>query len=347
VTAGTSSPRPPLATAATLTEAATLINAGRNREAAALLLRMADGNPTPNPRADYLLGVAAFRSGDLVTAVDAFRRCVAADPRSGPAHHGLGTALRALGDHEGARLALAAAERADPHLAARAAVAGAAGRSLLPPPTAAANADLTAKSLADILDRDVTEPPRTESLAGRILWRGRPAVRAVIVPTIAPLLLLVVPVAISRFAEALPAGVPRQAATQLGRDSLAATLLLAAVLCAASVINWLMRELVVRERRIDLWTGLLAHRHVVIWLHDIERPLVIKQPLWQLALNLGTLHITSTILPAAHRRQAATRLGHLRFSGLPIREAEGVAELVWSRSLWERRRMVKNFVSTR
>lgn len=347
MTAGTSSSRPPLATAATLTEAATLINAGRNREAAALLLRMAGGNPTPNLRADYLLGVAAFRSGDLVTAVDAFRRCVAADPRNGPAYHGLGTALRAVGDLEGARLALAAAERADPHLAARAAPAGAADRSLLPPPTAAANADLTAKSLADILDRDVTEPPGTESLAGRILWRGRPAGRAVIVPTIAPLLLLVVPIAISRFAEALPAGAPRQAATQLWRDSLAATLLLAAVLCAASVINWLMRELVVRERRIDLWTGLLAHRHVVIWLHDLERPLVVKQPLWQLALSLGTLHITSTILPAAHRRQAATRLGHLRFSGLPIREAERVAELVWSRSLWERRRMVKNFVSTR
>jgi hypothetical protein len=329
-----------------LTEAATLINAGRNREAVALLFRTAGGNPAPNPRADYLLGVAAFRSGDPATAVDAFRRCVAADPRSGPAHHGLGTALRALGDHEGARLALAAAERADPHLAARTA-AGPVGRSLLPPPPAAANAELTAKSLADILDRDVTEPPGTESLAGRILWRGRPAVRAVIVPTIAPFLLLVVPVAINRFADALPAGAPRQSAIQLWRDSLAATLLLAAVLCAASVINWLMLELVVRERRIDLWTGLLAHRHVVIWLHDLERPLALKQPLWQLALNLGTLHITSTTLPASRRRQAATRLGHLRFSGLPIRQAERVAELIWSRSLWERRRMVKNFVSTR
>jgi hypothetical protein len=345
MTAGTSSPQPPLATAATLTEAAMLINAGRNQEAAAMLLRMAEGNPAPHPRADYLLGVAAFRSGDPVTAVDAFRRCVAADPRSGPAHHGLGAALRALGDHEGARLAFAAAERADPRLAARAAAAGAAQPS--PAPSAAANAGPTAKSLADILDRDVTQPPGTESLAGRILWRGRPAARSVIVPTIAPFLLLVVPVAISRFAEALPAGAPRQSANQFWRDSLAVTLLLASVLCAASVINWLMRELVVRERRIDLWTGLLAHRHVVIWLHDLERPLVVKQPLWQLTLNLGTLHITSTILPAPHRRQAATRLGHLRFSGLPIQQAEGVAELIWSRSLWERRRMVKNFVSTR
>jgi hypothetical protein len=345
VTAGTSSPRPPLATAATLTTAATLINAGRNREAAALLLRTAEGNPAPNPRADYLLGVAAFRSGDPATAVDAFRRCVAADPRSGPAHYGLGAALRALGDHEGARLALAAAERADPRLAARAAAAVPAQPSPAPPATG--NADLPAKSLADILDRDVTDPPGTESLAGMVLWRGRPAVRAVIVPAIAPFLLLVVPVAISRFADALPAGALRQSATQLWRDSLAATLLLAAVLCAASVINWLMRELVVRERRIDVWTGLLAHRHVVVWLHDLERPLAVKQPLWQLALNLGTLHITSTILPAPRRRQAATRLGHLRFSGLPIRQAEGVAELIWSRSLWERRRMVKNFVSTR
>jgi hypothetical protein len=123
--------------------------------------------------------------------------------------------------------------------------------------------------------------------------------------------------------------------------------LLAIGLAATSVINWLMRELVIRERRIEIWTGLFRHRHVMLWLHDLERPLIVKQDLWQLALNLGMLEITSTILPSPWRRRSAMRTGQLRFPGLPIQDAEQVAEAIWSRSLWERRHLLKNFVSNR
>lgn len=297
-----------------LTEAASLIKAGQNREAADLLKRLSILTPAPDPRADYLLGVAAFRSGDLRTAAGAFRRCLAANPLNEAAQYGLAKTLQAQGSHQGAQ---------------------------------GAGADSPAESLADILDRSSSVRPGPDELAGKIIWQGRPALRSIAAPVIGPFLLLVAPLVIRGAAETLPAGAARDAATRLWHFTMSAALLLAIVLVATSVVNWLMRELTVFERRIDVRTGLFGHRHVMVWLHDLERPLVIKQPLWQLLLNLGTLEITSTILPAPRHRRAATRMGQLRFSGLPVKEAEMIAETIWSRSLWERRRLVKNFVSSR
>ena len=116
-----------------------------------------------------------------------------------------------------------------------------------------------------------------------------------------PLLLLVVPAVIRRFADALPAGSLQDGVAHLWRLSVLAALLLTVFLSATSIVNWLMRELVIRERRLEIWTGLLGHRHVMLWLHDLERPLTVRQFLWQLALNLGTLEITSTMLPTPKR----------------------------------------------
>ena len=352
MTAQPSTQRSGYDSAPTLADAAALINAGRNREAADLLKRRFIANPAPDLDADYLLGVAAFRSGDLGTAAGALRRCVAADPRNGPAQYGLAKTLQAQGDHEGAAIAFASAERATPGIAAHAgprAQNGNAGdmssgeprvRPGFPAVAQQAGADSAAESLADILDRATAEPPGPHEIAGEIIWRGRPAVRSMLVPTAAPFLLLLLALFVIRAAaDALPAGAVR--------DMSAALVILAISLAATSVVNWLMRDLVIRERRIEIWTGLLGHRHVMLWLHDLERPLMIKQNPWQLALNLGTLEINSTILPASSRRRLANRIGHLRFPGLPIRDAEQVAEVIWSRSLWERRRLVKNFVSNR
>jgi Tetratricopeptide repeat len=360
VTAESAPQQPAHDIASTLTEAASLINAGQNREAATLLKRISIWSSLSDPRADYLLGVAAFRSDDLRTAAVAFRRCIAADPHNGPAQYGLAKILQAQGDHEGARQAFAAAEHADPSIAAARqslhASTGTAGKAPsdrsssphnFPPSAETAGADSAAESLADILDRNASERPGPAELAGEIIWKGRPALRSIIAPTIGPFLLLVVPLAIRNATEAIPAGAMHDAAAQLWRLTMSTALLLAIILSATSVVNWLMRELIIRERRLEVWTGLFGHRHVMLWLHDLERPLIIKQPFWQLALNLGTLQITSTILPTPRRRRAATRMGHLRFSGLPIQEAEKVAEVIWSRSLWERRRLVKNFISNR
>lgn len=356
MTTEASSQRAAYDTASMLAEAASLINAGRNKEAADLLMRVSISSTMTDPRATYLLGVAAFRSGDLRTASGAFRRCVTATPLNGPAQYGLATTLQALGDHAGARQAFTAAEHADPRIAAarkrmHATTGTPSDKSgslrKFPPPTETAEADSPAESLADILDRTTPRRPGPDELTGEIIWKGRSAVRSMIVPTLAPFLLLFVPVVIRRIAEALPAGALRETVIQLWRLTMPTALLLAIILAAASAANWLMRELVVRERRLEVWTGLLGHRHVMLWLHDLERPLIIKQNLWQLALNLGTLEITSTILPTPRRRRTAGRIGHLRFSGLSIQDAENVAETIWSRSLWERRRLVKNFVSSR
>jgi Tetratricopeptide repeat len=343
-----------------LAAAASLIKAGQNRAAADLLKPISISSPTANPRIDYLLGVATFRSGDLRTAEGAFRRCVEVNPRNGPAQYGLSRTLRAQGDHEGARLALDAAERADPRIAvahqrllvfhdkaenARPDVASsprasrAAGQS--------SGADSAAESMADILDRITSQLPAPDELAGDVIWKGRPALRSIIMPAAGPFLLLVVPLLIRRIAEGLPPGAIREAVVHLSRLATSAAMLLAIIFAATLVVNWFMRELVIRERRLEIWTGLLGHRHVMLWLHDLERQLTIRQPLWHLVLNLGTLEITSTILPTPKSRRAATRTGKIRFSGLSIQEAEKIAEEIWSRSLWERRRMVKNFVSNR
>jgi tetratricopeptide (TPR) repeat protein len=352
MSAGAAPPRSVYDAAPTLADAVALINAGQYKQAADLLKRRSVANPAPDPDADYLLGVAAFRSSDLGTAAGAFRRCVAADPGNGPAHYGLAKTLQAQGDHEGARMAFASAERAAPGItdrtepgakdgnAAGMPTGGPSPRPGFPPLARQAEADSPAESMADILDRSSPEPPGPYAVAGEIIWRGRPAVRSLIVPAVAPFLLLVVLLGIRRDAAgALPAGA--------SRDATAVFVILVTLLVAASVVNWLMREFVIRERRIEIWTGLLGHRHVMLWMHDLERPLMVKQNLWQLALNLGTLEINSTILPTSSRRRLANRIGHLRFPGLPIREAEQVAEVIWSRSLWERRRLVKNFVSNR
>jgi tetratricopeptide (TPR) repeat protein len=291
VTAETSPQQPALDIASTLTDATSLINAEQNRDAAALLKRMAIWSPTSDPRADHLLGVAAFRSGDLRTAADAFGRCVAANALNGPAQYGLAKTLHAQGDHEGARQAFAAAEHADPRIAAARkgphVSTGTAERAPsdlsgfprnFAPSAETAGADSPAESLADILDRNRSERPGPDELAGEIIWKGRPALRSIIAPTIGPFLLLVVPFVIRNIAEALPAGATHDAVAQLWRLTMSTALLLAIILAATSVVNWLMRELVIRERRLEVWTGLFGHRHVMLWLHDLERPLIIKQP---------------------------------------------------------------------
>ena len=343
-----------------LAKAATLINAGQNTKATDLLKLLFIRDPAPDPRADYMLGVAAFRSGDPHTAVGAFRRYVAAKPLDGEAQYGLGTALLAQGDRDGARRALADAVRADPGLAAArtrlnaltsegaVAMPGRPGSTRnMPPPGETKEAEPAAESLADLLDRRAPARPDPDELTGRIVWKGRSDLRSIIAPTVAPFLLLLVPPIVRGATKALPAGPAREALAQLWRFTWSAALPLAIVLAAVSVASWLMREFVLRERRIEVWTGLFGRRHVVLWLHDLERPPVVRQRLWQLGLNLGTLEISSTILPAPKRRRSAMRLGHMRLSGLPIGDAEKVAVAIWSRSLWERRRMVQNFVSTR
>ena len=124
--------------------------------------------------------------------------------------------------------------------------------------------------------------------------------------------------------KALPAGAAREAFAQFWRFISAAALPLAIVLAAVSVASWLMREFVLRERQLEVWTGMFRRRHVVLWLHDLERPPVVRQRLWQLAANLATLEVNSTILQTSKRRLSIWPVGALRLLGWDVADAEEV-----------------------
>jgi hypothetical protein len=104
---------------------------------------------------------------------------------------------------------------------------------------------------------------------------------------------------------------------------------------------------VVRKHRVDLYAGLLNRQHVTLWLHDLERPVLVKQSLWALALGLGSVELDSTILPPRRRRRFRGLPGRLLLSGLPVGVAEEIGGVIRAESLWQRRRMVQNFVSSR
>jgi len=107
------------------------------------------------------------------------------------------------------------------------------------------------------------------------------------------------------------------------------------------------RRYVLREHRAEVFAGLINRQHVTVWLHDVERPVIVRQNLWQLALRLGTVEVHSTVLPAPRGRRQLGRPGTLLLVGLPIGVAEDTAGFLRTSVLWERRRMVLTFVSAR
>ena len=64
------------------------------------------------------VGAATFDAGDYATALDLFRRAVAASERYAPAHYQMGRALQRLGRDREASDAFTRAEALNPSLAA-------------------------------------------------------------------------------------------------------------------------------------------------------------------------------------------------------------------------------------
>jgi hypothetical protein len=83
-------------------EAERLLKAGDSRRAESILHTVVDSTPE-DTRAWQLLGTARYRNGQLVPAVDAYRRLLRLAPDDSVAHYSLAIALRDLGQVDEAR----------------------------------------------------------------------------------------------------------------------------------------------------------------------------------------------------------------------------------------------------
>jgi hypothetical protein len=342
-------------------QAAGLIKVGRYDDAKRLLEQELIRSPT-DPQLLYLLGMAAYRSGDNAAALAGFQRAVDADPKNASALYGLGLTLRHRGEYGEARSAFEAALAANSKLEeARAQLANLpAERSpaygFSAPPRAApagvkpdepsVGPEATV-SLAELLDTRGRPQPDDDTLAGEVVWEGQPSPRMLVGAVIGAILLLLVPGLLEDAASGLPSGPARDGLAWLWRVASAAALPVALFLVVLSAANWMTRFYVLRRHRIEVSSGLLRRQHVTVWLHDLERPVAVNQKLWHLALGVATIQLDTTILPAGRGRRAAGRPGRLLLSGLPNDLAEELSAVIRAEALWQRRRMVQNFVSSR
>jgi Tetratricopeptide repeat len=316
----------------------------------------------------YLLGTAAFRSGDTATAKEAFEATIRHDPSHAYAHYGLGLLDIDTGDLEQAGRRFQSALDADPSLlAARKQLAdleiigqthtqgqvppplsqqqpASAGPPTGPLPPGLADQPYTLAELLDVRGRD---RPDEETMAGPTVWSGRPAARSMTGSLLAAIALIVLPAFLADTATGLPPGVVREFFAALWRVAAAVSWPAAIVIVVIALARMATRRYVLREHRVEVFAGLLNRQHSAVWMHDIERPVLVQQNLWQLALGLGTVEINSTALPMPKGRRRFGQPGRLLLAGLPIGVAEQVAGFLRSEVLWQRRRMVQNFVSAR
>lgn len=349
---GTETATSPRGTASAVAEAGALINARRFGEATRFLeeeLRSLPGDP----ELEYLLGVAAYRSGNDGVAGAAFERSVASDPRHVDAWLGVGRVAQRSGRRDSARRAFQAALAVDPaNAAARRYLAeveaGTSTGAAAPAAPGGPPVDPAVRSLAEILDARGEPRPDEVALAGPLVWAGRPSLRSISGAVVAAgVIVWVVPPLVHGLATALPGGPLRSVVAALWRAVEAASWPAALFLLAAQFAGLLTRRYVLHKHRVDLYAGLLNREHVTLWLHDLERPVLVRQSLWSLALRLASVELDSTILRPLRRRRSRGLPGRVLLSGLPAGLAEEVGGLIRAESLWQRRRMVQNFVSSR
>lgn len=334
----------PAAPVVSTTQAGALIRAERYTEAISLITNALTQHPG-DAELHYLLGTAHYRTGDAQPAWQAFAAATRIDPSHAFAHYGLGLICKDHRDTDGAIQHFRDALGADPHLAA--------ARSQLAelqPQTSAAVGDPTPQdghSLAELLDE--RERPRLdeEAMAGAVVWSGRPAVRSMAGSLIFAAVLLLLPGFLSETAEGMAPSVARDGIAALWRLAEAASWPAAVALVVTGWVRMGTRRYVLREHRAEVFAGLINRQHITVWLHDVERPVIVNQNLWQLALGLGNVDLHSTVLPAPRGRRHVGRPGTLLLSGLPIGVAEDAAGFLRTAVLWERRRMVLTFVSAR
>lgn len=330
----------------TPSQASGLINAQRYAEAIALLTTAVTNQPQ-DAEIQYLLGTAHLRGGYPLAARAAFAATIRAVPRHAYAHYGLGLIAKDSGDPAAAARHFQDALDADPQLApARRHLAELRGGE---PTVSAADAPPApaAHSLAEILD--VRDRPRLdeEQMAGAIVWSGRPAIRFMAGSLILAIGFLLLPGFLSETAEGMAPSAGRDGLAALWRLAEAVSWPAALVLIVTGYVRVATRRYVIREHRTDVFAGIINRQHTTIWLHDVERPVIVRQNLWQLALGIASVEIDSTVLRAPRGRRQVGRPGRLLLSGLPIGFAEDAAGFLRTAVLWERRRMVLTFVSVR
>lgn len=204
------------------------------------------------------------------------------------------------------------------------------------------------KSLADMLDFRSAFRPTDKDLAGRVVWSSAPSLRSLIGPLILALMLLLAPVLLHQLAGATPAGLVGAFAAWIWRVSEAVALPTGVFILIRSFGLWATTLYVLHEHRIEIFTGIINRQHVVIWLHDLERPISVRQNLWQLLVGTGAIQIESTILPSSSRRRRSnTGPNQVLIKDLGIKMAEHVSARIRADVMWQRRRMVQNFVSSR
>jgi tetratricopeptide (TPR) repeat protein len=348
--------------ASVVAQAGLLIKAERYGEAVRFLQRALAQTPADS-ELHYLLGVAAFRSGDLARAESSFWQAIQCDPGHAYAQYGLGLLYRQSGRTQQAQLSFQAALHADPGMQqARQQLADLASQEGLaqPPPGTAESppaagppaagqpaAAAESRSLAELLDARGTSMPGEGTLTGSLVWTGQPSFRSLGAPIAGAILVILAPRLLHSVVSGLPHGAARHLGAWLWRLAEAASWPAALALLVLSAAGLMTRRYVLRENRVDIFAGLIRRTHLALWLHDLERPVIVRQNLWNILLGLGSIEIHSTILPAARGRRRAGRPGRLLLSGLPIAVAEQTAAAIRARTLWQRRRMVQNFVSSR
>jgi hypothetical protein len=326
---------------------------------AIVLLRSQLVDDPDDAELNYLLGVAAYRFGDAETARDAFERTVLTDSSHTDGHLGLGLVARQLGRPDLARRSFLAALRSDTGNEAALrylaeleveATTPAASTSGSPSPSTSGPdvpKTVTPLSLAERLDARDKPRPDESVMAGVMLWSGQPSARSLVGPVLAAITIVLLPRPFHDLASALPNGIARTAAAAFWHLVEALCWPAAFAVLAVMTARMLTRRFVVRKHRAEVFTGILRRAHVAIWLHDLERPVIVRQNLWYVALGLGTIQLDSTMLPSRRSRRWAGRPGRMVMSGLPIGVAEGIGGLIRAESLWQRRRMIGNFVSSR
>ena len=337
-------------------EARSLMDAGRSPEAKTLLQRYLANSPT-DMSAQCLLGFAAFRSGDSATAIIAFDTCVQADPTDSQAFFGLGVTYRQRGHFAQAHQAFAAALKANPNFEkARDQLSslppGSAPDPGVPPASPQSQDDAgdvtppPVLSLAELLDRRGLERPSDESMGGATLYAGRASIRSLGTSAAVAVILLAAPLVIKSVTESVPPSLLRSFLAGVWGLLEAVSWPIAFLIVIIGCARWLTSYYLIRDHRIEVTSGIIRRQHVIVWLHDLERPLAVKQNLWDVVIGISTLQMESTILPSSHFVRRRDR-GRLRIRGLRSKKAEELAKFVWAEALWERRRMVANFVSSR
>jgi hypothetical protein len=330
----------------TAAAAAQLLRSGEHKRALDMIRAGLASHPESG-ELHYLLGACALRLADPGTAAQGFGRCVQLNPRDIGALLGVGIAARQLGEFDRASSAFQKVLELRP--GEPTALANLA--ELRKPPSTDASqtgAQPRPASLAEILDRKPGGRPELQELAGEIVWQGRPSVRYLISPLMVAVVVLLIPIPLHALAQSLPVGSARDDAAHVWRIARALAGPAALVWFSTVAAHILSRRFCLRRHRIETFEGIFQRRHSVLWLHDLERPVVVRQSILSIALRLGSVELRSTMLPArSSRRRRSDKLGRLVMTGLPVAVAEEIGADILCEALWQRRRMVANFVSSR